>query len=185
MNKIVVKSQYSKKMHLAFYKFHMFRKSTKIYFVMLIGAFTLYLAIKYSLSGEMDSTNLMIVWSLAAFSILLTPVIMITRTSAIVRQEANERKDTIELLEITKDRILRKIEKAGGVAVGWYNVNSVYETKDAFYFYLSAEQGLVVIKKDIVNGDVESLRNMIRKNLKPNKKGKILFKKCFKERNND
>lgn len=185
MNKIVVRSQYSKKMHLAFYKFHMFRKSTKIYFIMLIGVFTLYLAIRYSLSAEMDSTNLMIVWSLAAFSILLTPIIMITRTSSIVRQEANERKDTLEILEITKDRILRKVEKAGGVAIGWYNVNGVYETKDSFYFYLSAEQGLVIVKKDIVTGDVESLRNMITKNLKPNKKGKVLYKKCFKEKNND
>ncbi|HNZ77353.1 MAG TPA: YcxB family protein [Bacilli bacterium] len=185
MNKIVVKSQYSKKMHLAFYKFHMFRKSTKIYFIMLIGAFTLYLAIRYSLTAEMDPTNLMIVWSLAIFSILLTPMIMMTRTYSIVRQEAKERKDTVEILEITKDRILRRLEKAGSVAIGWYNVDSVYETKDAFYFYLSAEQGLVVVKNDIVNGDVESLRNMINKNLRPNKKGKVSYKKCFKEKNND
>jgi hypothetical protein len=64
-------------------------------------------------------------------------------------------------------------------------VDSVYETKDAFYFYLSAEQGLVVVKNDIVNGDVESLRNMINKNLRPNKKGKVSYKKCFKEKNND
>ena len=53
----------------------------------------------------MDPTNLMIVWSLAIFSILLTPMIMMTRTYSIVRQEAKERKDTVEILEITKDRI--------------------------------------------------------------------------------
>ncbi|HKM29893.1 MAG TPA: YcxB family protein [Bacilli bacterium] len=182
MNKIVIKSQYSKKVHLAFYKFHMFRKSTKIYFIMLIGVFTLYLAIKYSTSAEMDPTNLMIIWALAAFSILLTPVIMMTRTGTIVRQEAKERLETVELLEITKDRILRKVENAGSVVTGWYNINSVYETKDAFYFYLSAEQGLVLVKKDIITGDVDSLREMITKNLKPNKKGKIPFKKYFKEK---
>ena len=149
---------------------------------MLIGVFTLYLAIKYSTSAEMDPTNLMIIWALAAFSILLTPVIMMTRTGTIVRQEAKERLETVELLEITKDRILRKVENAGSVVTGWYNINSVYETKDAFYFYLSAEQGLVLVKKDIITGDVDSLREMITKNLKPNKKGKIPFKKYFKEK---
>ncbi|MDD3171356.1 MAG: YcxB family protein [Bacilli bacterium] len=183
MNKVTIISKYSKKIHLAFYRFHMFRKSTKIYFVILLGVFTLYLAIKYTLEKEMDSTNLLIVWSLAAFTILLTPIIMITRTSVIVNQEKKERKEGSEILEFTKDRILRKVENTqGSVAIGWYNVNSVYETKEAFYFYLSADQGLVAVKQDITSGDIITLRNLINKNMKPNKKGKIAYKKCFKEK---
>jgi hypothetical protein len=150
---------------------------------MLLGAFTLYLAIKYTLDKSMDSTNLLIIWSLVAFTILLTPIIIITRTSVIVKQESKERKDGSEFLEFTKDRILRRVDNAqGSVAIGWHNVNSVYETKEAFYFYLSAEQGLVAVKKDITSGDVMTLRNLINKNMKPNKKGKIMYKKCYKEK---
>lgn len=181
MNKVTIRNKYSKKIHLAFYKFHMFRKSTRIYFVMAIGVFVLYLAVRNTMKGDLDKTNLLILWSLASFTVLLTPIIMITKTYSIVTQESKERKETLETLEFTKDKIVRKVETVGSVVIGWYDIQKAYETKDAFYLYISNEQGIVVVKDAIVQGDVETLRSLINKCMKPNKKGKVPYKKCYKD----
>ena len=183
-NKVVTRSGYDANIHKRFYTFHIFRRSYTIYLLLGLAAFVLYIAIKntitYKSNPEASQTTLLAIWLIASMTILMTPMIMSFRVFSSVRKEKKERGDSIEVLEFTKDKVLRKIENGGKFVVGWYNIDGVYEVKDAFYFYITDDMGLVVKKDSIIEGDVETLRKLITRNLKPGKKGKIPYKKAYK-----
>ena len=178
-NKVVAKSKYDKVLHERFYRFHIFRRSYTIYFLFALAAFILYIAIKNTVNGA-KGAELVAVWLITAMTIMMTPIIMSFRVSSSVRKERKERGDSEEILEFTKDKILRKVNNEGKFVVGWYNVEGIYEVKDAFYIYVTEDMGLVVRKDSIIEGDAKTLRKLAMNNLKPGKKGKIPFKKMYK-----
>lgn len=180
MNKVVVSSKYNKEMHKKFYMFHMFRRSFSFYFVIALAIFVTYIAIKQTIANQDDSTTIIAVWLLTALTIIITPSIMVFRIFKATKTEAKERGETIEILEFTKDKILRRISGESKIVLGWHNMEAIYETKEAFLIYLMENQGLVVDKNCITEGNVELLRKLITNNMKPNKKGKIAFKKVYK-----
>ena len=184
MDKILVKSEYDEKLHRRFYFFHMFRKSFSVYFLFLAIALAIYLAVKATINytEETSMTNLYIAWGFAALIIGMVPTFTFGRINAIIRQNKKERGDRLEIIEITKAKIVRFIEGAEGKAVlGWEHFESVYETKKCFYMYIDKDRGLVINKVDIIEGSVEVFRKLVQNNLKPNQRGKVKFKQLFKE----
>lgn len=180
-NKVVINSKYKKELHKKFYKIHMFRRSFSIYFIFLLAAFVLYMSIKQTIATPNETTTLISIWVIAVATILLTPMIMLVRITSATKAESKARGESVEVLEFTKDKILRKINNESKLVLGWYNIDSIYETKDAFFLYVSDDQGLVASKEEIVKGDEALLRKLITDNMKPNKKGKIAFKKLYKD----
>lgn len=180
-NKVVVESKYRKDLHRRFYLIHMFRRSFSIYFIFLLAAFVIYMAIKQTIATPTETKTIISVWVLSFATILITPMIMYFRISSATKREAEARKDTVELLEFTKDKVFRKINNESKLTLGWYNIDTIYETKDAFFLYVNDDQGLVVSKDGIIKGDSDLLRKLAMNNLKPNKKGKVPFKKIYKD----
>ena len=180
MNKVVIKGLYDSKIHKKFFLFHMFRRSFSIYFTFMLAAFVTYIAIKQTLANPNDSATIISVWVLTAATIILTPGIMLFRVTSATKKEAKERGETVEIIEFTKDKIERRISGTSKIVLGWNNIDTIYEVKEAFLIYLIEDQGLVVKKSDITEGDVEFLRKLIKNNMKPNKKGKIAYKKTYK-----
>lgn len=180
-NKVVVESKYRKDLHRSFYLIHMFRRSLSIYFIFLLAAFVIYMAVKQTIATPTETKTIISVWVLSFATVMITPMIMFFRISSATKREAKARKDTVEILEITKDKILRKINNESKLTLGWYNVDTIYETEEAFFIYINDDQGLVVAKDGIVKGDSELLRKLAMNNLKPNKKGKVPFKKIYKD----
>ncbi len=180
MSKVVVASKYDKTQHKKFYTFHMFKRSFSIYFVMAIAAFAIYIAIKQTIANKDNQTSLAVVWALALATVFITPALMFIKVHSACKKEAQERKDSEEILEFTKDKVTRRIKGESNIAIGWYNIEAIYEVKDAFYIYLQDDMGLVAKKDCIVEGNIETLRKLAQNNLKPSKKGKIPFKKTYK-----
>lgn len=180
-NKVVVESKYRKDLHRSFYLIHMFRRSLSIYFIFLLAAFVIYMAVKQTIATPTETKTIISVWVLSFATVMITPMIMFFRISSATKREAEARKDTVEILEITKDKILRKINNESKLTLGWYNVDTIYETEEAFFIYINDDQGLVVAKDGIIKGDSELLRKLAMNNLKPNKKGKVPFKKIYKD----
>ncbi|MFA6721813.1 MAG: YcxB family protein [Bacilli bacterium] len=183
MDKILVKSKYDEKMHRKFYLFHMFRKSYSIYFLFIAVALAFFLAIRASLKvTDATDINLYIIWGFTALVLGMVPTFTFGRINAIIRQNRKERGDRLEIIEITKAKIVRFIEGLEGKAVlGWEYFESVYETETCFYMYIDKDRGLIIKKDDIVEGSPEILRKLAQKNLKPNRRGKVKFKQLFKE----
>ncbi|MGD9605403.1 MAG: YcxB family protein [Bacilli bacterium] len=183
MDKVVVKSQYNQKFHFKFYYFHMFRKSASFYFYLLAGALALYLAIQNTIDESASVTNIMISWGFAVLIFLMIPVFLIGKVFQVVKQSKKERGEALELMEFTKAKIVRRIEGQENKAIlGWEQFESAYEMVDCFYFYIDKDRGLVIVKADIVEGDVELFRKLINQNFPKNKKGKAKFQIMYKEK---
>jgi len=181
MDKVVIKSKYNEKFHSGFYKFHMFRKSASIYFFLLALAFSIYLAVQTSLDPKSDPNEILISWGLTILLLGAIPIFTFGKVRAIVRQTKKDRGDNIEIIEITKYKIVRKIEgDSGKIVLGWEDFESVYEVEKCFYMYIDKDRGLVIPKEDIIDGNVEVLRKLVTNNLKPNRKGKSKYKKMYK-----
>jgi len=185
MDKVLVKSQYKEKIHRRFYYFHMFRKSFSVYLLIIAIGLSIYFAVNATINfqGEESMTNLYIAWGFSALVIGMIPAFTIGRINSIIRYNRKERGDRLEIIDITKAKIVRFVDGIEGkVILGWEDFESVYETKDCFYMYIDKERGLVIDKNDIVEGSPEMLRKLAQNNLKPNRKGKVKFKKMFKDK---
>ncbi len=159
-NKVVVESKYRKDLHRSFYLIHMFRRSLSIYFIFLLAAFVIYMAVKQTIATPTETKTIISVWVLSFATVMITPMIMFFRISSATKREAEARKDTVEILEITKDKILRKINNESKLTLGWYNVDTIYETEEAFFIYINDDQGLVVAKDGIIKGDSELFKKI-------------------------
>lgn len=186
MDRVVVKSKYNKKYHYKFYLFHLFRKSSFIYFVAIAGILSLYLAITNTLSTESTTASKATSWAFVVIIFTTIPFFSIGRIRGIIKRVEKDRKDGYEVLEFTKNKITRVIDYVDGKSiVGWDIFESVYEFEDYYLMYVDSDKGLVVIKSDIIEGDTETFEKLAKKYMKPNKKGKVNFKKMYKEKKND
>ncbi len=178
MDKIIAVSIYDKKAHKAFYKFHMLKKSKSTYVIYAVCLMMIGLAISNTIKAP-NIANITFSWTLAAFTLLLTPTLIFWKVNSIVNQEEDQRKGVEETIEINKIRIERKSEQ-GRIIYNWSEVESIYEQRDYIYIYVSNQAGMLIIKNDIKEGSVEDLERLANKYMNKNKKGKVKYKKYKK-----
>lgn len=182
MDKVIAKTKYNRKQHKQFYIFHMFHRNASTYFVIIISLFVVGLAVYNTILAKGDISKVLLLWVVASFSLMITPLLMVSRINNIVKKETLERLDSIDTIEVTKVKITRSTSITEGKAViGWHQIDSVCETKDYIYIYTGPTEGIFIVKKDIVEGSVELFRKLAENNMKPNRKGKVKYKKYFKE----
>lgn len=183
MDRVIVKSKYNKKYHYKFYSFHMLRKSASVYLFLIAGILSIYMVVVNTLNPEVTSTNRATAWAFFILIFISLPFFTIGKIRGIVKRNEKDRKGNYEIIEITKYKITRFIENVEGKAVvGWENFESVYELEDIYLMYVDKDRGLVIPKADIVEGSPAIFEKLVKNNLKPDKKGKVKFKKVYKEK---
>lgn len=184
MDKVIVKSKYNKKFHYKFYTFHMLRKSSSIYIFFMAAIVSIYLAITNTMSSELSPENKATSWAFVILIFISIPFFTIGKIRGIVKRNEKERKDNYEVIEFTKFKIIRFIENVEGKSVvGWENFESVYEFEEFYLMYVDKDRGLVIPKADMIEGNPKLFEKLVLNNIKPNKKGKVNFKKMYKENN--
>ena len=183
MDKVLIKSLYNEKNHRGFYIFHMFRKSYSVYLFIIAALASIYITISFTLNNpEAKQADLMIYWTFSLMVIIFVPSITIGKIKGIVRTQKKQRGDSYELIEVTKYKIIRKATNDDKKYIfGWEQFESAYEVEDCVYLYIDKERGLILDKKDIVEGDLQTLRKLLNNNIKKDKKGKPRFKIMYKD----
>jgi len=187
MDKIISKSLLNEKLQKSMMWFYALRKSFKFYFLLIVYlAVMLYmfLVVFPTLTGGGDSLFFYVM------IVLATLVVPTTKFFTIANSVSKLRKLYLhhnEMVEITKAKIDWKIEKGGeerndGIVLSWNQIMSACEVKGAFYFYLDNKgNGFLIDKNTIIKGDIYLLRKLIINNIGKTKRGKLLYKKYFKE----
>ncbi|MFA5542649.1 MAG: YcxB family protein [Bacilli bacterium] len=179
MDKVISKTKYSRKQHKDYYKYHMLHKSFSTYFIFLIAIFIIVVAIINTINAlktDGDIGQVFILWGFAAFSVMIAPMMMISKINNIVKNETVERKDSTDTIEVTKVKITRSNTTMEGKAViGWNQVESINETKQYIYIYTGPSTGIFIVKDDIIEGSVELFRKIAKDNMKKTKKGKVKY----------
>ena len=65
----------------------------------------------------------------------------------------------------------------GKQVFGWTDIQVLCETDKYFYVYLSDDNGIFIVKEDIVEGSVELFKKYALANLKKDKKGRPVYKR--------
>ena len=182
MDKIISQSKYNRKQHKEFYTFHLLKKSGTIKFIAVIIVLMLFMAITSTFNKDFtikeETSSVVFSWVMFGFSLSIIPILIITRVNNVVKQETPERIKSTEKIEVTKIKFTRSNDQIEGKSVfGWRDIQSVCETDKYFYIYLSEDNGVFIVKEDIIEGDVETFRKMAEANLKKDKKGKLPYKR--------
>lgn len=176
MNQIVTKTNYNKDAHKKLYMFTMFRKSFSMYFMVILLAAVAFFMIRSAINSK-EPEHLTMSITMVAMLAVITPLIMLSRTNSNLRKDEEARKGILETIIINKEKLSRKLDGNSSVVISWKQVESVYERKDYFFFFLNGDQSLIVEKSKFVEGDSEVLMKLIEKYGPKNKKGKSVLKR--------
>lgn len=187
MDRIISQSKYSRKQHKDFYKFHLLRRSGTVKFIGVIVLIMLVIALSNTFNKDLtikeDRSGMMFAWIMFAFSLSIIPILIISRINNVVKQETKERIESTEKIEVNKIKFTRSNDKIEGKAVfGWNDIQLICETDKYIYIYLNEENGIFMVKEDIIEGDLEYFRKLAESNLKKNRKGKVPYKRYGKVR---
>ena len=187
MDKVISQTKYNRKQHKEFYLFHLTRRSGTIKLLAAIVIVMLIIAIANTFDSgfkiKEDTSSMMFSWIMFAVSLSFTPFLIISRVNNVVKQETPERLKSTEKIEVTKMKFTRSNDCIGGKSVfGWTDIQMICETEKYFYVYLQEDNGIFIVKEDIIEGDVELFKKMAMANLKKNKKGRPLYKRYGKVR---
>lgn len=174
IERIISKTKYSRKEHKKFYLFHLFHRTQTLYFMFALIIFLLVLTI-VNVSKQQN-----VVFSCIMFGITcaMVPILIISKINQVVKQETPERVKSTDTIEVTKSKITRSNDVTTGKAVvGWNNIDCVCENDEFIYIYLTDQSGLFIKKEDIIEGSSELFRKLAINNMKPDKKGRILYKR--------
>ncbi len=182
MDRIVSQSKYNRKQHKDFYKFHLIRRSGTIKFLGVIILLMLFMAITNTFEKDFsikeDTNGVMFSWIMFGLSLSFVPIMIISKINNVIKQETPERRESTEKIEVTKIKFVRSNDKIEGKSVfGWTDIDVLCETDKYFFVYLSEENGIFIVKDDIVEGSVELFRKYALSNLKKDKKGKLRYKR--------
>ena len=185
MDKLIAKGKYSPIAHRKFYLFHLFYKSSSTYFTLflittliILGSFMTKTAIQ---TGKYSS--IFFIWSLVFFTIIFTILQMFLRIKKTIKEETDKRKDSIEVVEVTKDLIVRRIQNVPGrEVIGWDHIESIYENKEYIYIYTKNNTGFLIIKEDIIEGNLEGFRKLAKNQMPKTRRGKVKYKVLYKEK---
>lgn len=179
MERIIIRMLYNKKITKKYYRFHLLRKSFMFYLILLIGLFVVYLAVKNTFMAKEETqelSNIVMIWTLAFFALVIAPSFMIWRINSLVKKEAKKRGDKEEYISITKEKIERRIDGQDRLVFGWNNIVDIRELEEMFLLYVDTESAIVVSKEHMIEGDPDVLRSLIEKYGPRDKKGKLKYK---------
>ncbi len=182
MDKIISQTKYSRKQHKDFYKFHLLRRSGNIKFIYVIILLMLVFAIVNTVNAinaeESKLSGIWIYWIMFAIALSFVPIMIITKINNVVKQETPERIQSTEKIEVSKIKFTRSNDIIEGKAVfGWTDIEVVCETDKYIYIYLAEDNGIFIVKEDIVEGSVDLFRKYALANLKKDKKGRPCYKR--------
>lgn len=182
MDRIVSQSKYNRKQHKDFYKFHLIRRSGTIKFLGVIILLMLFMAITNTFEKDFsikeDTNGVMFSWIMFGLSLSFVPIMIISKINNVIKQETPERRESTEKIEVTKMKFTRTNDTIGGKSVfGWNDIQVLCETDKYFYVYLSENNGIFIVKEDIIEGSVELFRKLALANMKKDKKGKPAYKR--------
>jgi len=182
MEKVLIKSKFDRKLYKRFLYFNVFVKSVSVYFFIAAALLSLYLSINVTLNADASQTNKSIYWVFTIFLFSSLPAFTVGRIIGTVNKLEKEREGKLEIIEITKPKIVRFIEGAQGkVVLGWEHFESIYEYRDHVYICIDRDQGLIFKKESITEGDVETFRKLAMRNMRPGRRGKVRYFIKFKE----
>lgn len=182
MEKVVARSTYNRKAHYDYYIFHTVHRSSQMFLLIFVLIFVFIFAIINTINAE-DLFNILFSWGLFIFTLVFTPVLVLGRMRKLINEESKKREGTMETIEATKAKVTRKNDLLEGKDIfGWHQIDSVYETKEYIYIYVNKDQGFILIKSDITDGDASTFRKLAKNNMKPNKRGKVKYITKFKEK---
>lgn len=182
MERIISQTKYSRKQHKDFYTFHLLRRSGTVKFLGVLIILMLFIAISSTFNSDFtikeDKSSIIFAWIMFAFSMSIIPLMIISRINNVVKNETPERIASTEKIEVTKIKFTRSNDQIEGKSVfGWSDIQVICETDKYIYIYLGDDNGIFIVKDDIIEGDVQLFRKLAEANLKKEKKGKIPYKR--------
>lgn len=174
IDRVISKTKYNRGEHKKFYLFHLFHRTQTLYFMFALIIFLLVLTI-VNVAKQQN-----VVFSCIMFGVTcaMVPILIISKINQVVKQETPERVKSTDTIEVTKSKITRSNDVTSGKAVvGWNNIDCVCENDEFIYIYLIDQSGLFIKKSDIIEGSAELFRKLAINNMKPDKKGRILYKR--------
>lgn len=182
MDKIISQTKYSRKQHKEFYKFHVIRRSGTLKFLGFIIAIMFLIALSNTFTADFkiqeDTSGMIFAWMMFGVSVMITPLMILRKINSVVKNETPERVQSTEKVEVTKIKFVRTNDTLEGKQVfGWTDIQVLCETDKYFYVYLSDDNGIFIVKEDIVEGSVELFKKYALANLKKDKKGRPVYKR--------
>lgn len=178
----IYKNEFDKKVSLNFYRYYMLRNSFFMYFFTVFGLVALFMLLNGSFKQDEGTTTYYLMWTVAMMGIIFVPMYTFLNIRMSARRDYKRRNGTIEVVEITKEKVTRsEITKGGKMVINWVNIAKVVEVNDAFYIFLGSDEAFTIAKAGLEEGSIESTRNLMKTYLKPDNKGRIPLKIKDKE----
>ena len=182
MDKVISQTKYDRKQHKDFYLFHLLRRSGTIKFIGFVVVLMFIFAVGNTFNKDFtiteNTSSMMMSWIMFAISLSVTPFMIISKVNNVIKEETPERRESTEKIEVTKMKFTRTNDTIGGKSVfGWNDIQVLCETDKYFYVYLSENNGIFIVKEDIIEGSVELFRKLALANMKKGKKGKPAYKR--------
>ena len=180
--KVIYKNNYNKKVNTNFYRYYMLRNSMFMYLITIFGIIALFLLVSGFFSSEEDSSTNFLMWVVAIVGVVFVPFYTFANIRTSVKRDYNTHKDSVEQLELSKEKILRhELTTNQKMVINWVNVTKVIEVSDAFYFFLSETDAFTVAKVGLTQGTLEQTRLLLETYLKKDNKGRLPYKIKDKE----
>lgn len=182
MERVVAQTKYNRKQHKEFYMFHLKRRSGTLKFLAVIVLIMLVLALMNTFDKSFhikkETGPMIFAWVMFAVACSFTPILIISRINSVIKQETPERINSTEKIEVTKIKFTRTNDLIDGKSVfGWTDIEMICETDKYFYIYLQDDNGIFIVKDDIIEGDIELFRKWAMNNLHTDRKGRPLYKR--------
>lgn len=182
MQKNVYRNEFDKKVSLNFFRYYMLRNSFFMYFFTVFGLLALFMLINGAFKNEEKTSTYFLMWTVAIMGIVFVPMYTFFNIRMSARRDYKRRNGTIEVVEISKEKITRmETTKGGKMVINWVNITKVVEVNEAFYIFLGTDEAFTVAKKGLEEGSIESTRNLMKTYLKADNKGRVPLKIKDKE----
>lgn len=177
LQKNVYKNEFDKKISLGFYRYYMLRNSFFMYFFTVFGLLALFMLVSGGFKNEESTSTYYLMWVIAVLGIVFVPSYTFINIHMSARRDYKRRNGTIEVCEFSKEKVIRQeTTKGGKMVINWVNITKVIEVNDAFYIFLGNDEAFTVAKSGLVEGSIESTRNLMKTYLKPDDKGRLPLK---------
>ena len=182
MQKNVYRNEFDKKVSLNFFRYYMLRNSFFMYFFTVFGLLALFMLINGAFKNEEKTSTYFLMWTVAIMGIVFVPMYTFFNIRMSARRDYKRRNGTIEVVEISKEKITRmETTKGGKMVINWVNITKVVEVNEAFYIFLGTDEAFTVAKKGLEEGSIESTRNLMKTYLKADNNGRVPLKIKDKE----